>query len=307
MARTGFVYRKECLKHDAGQFHPESPNRLEAILQAFIDAGIDPPLVDVEPAVKADILRIHSEEHYETIKRTCENNFPYPDPDTRMVRKSWDAALLAAGGAISACKEVIDGEIDHAFWAMRPPGHHAEKSQAMGFCLFNNIAIAARWLQHEAGLKRVAILDWDIHHGNGTQHSFFEDDSVYYFSIHQHPHYPGTGYPDEKGKNNSNLNMQMPPGCAAEEWHRVMDAHVLPELERFDPDFLLVSSGFDAHRLDPLGHQLLEAEDYAGMTRKVKQVAGGRIVSLLEGGYHLEALGWSAVAHFQALCENGAA
>ena len=307
MARTGLVYRKECLLHSTGTLHPESPERLTAIMNAFTEAGLELPRVDVTPAAREDLLRVHTARHIDTIKSTCETNAPYPDPDTVMGKDSWEAALLAAGGAIAACKAVLEKKLDNVFWAMRPPGHHAESGWAMGFCLFNNIAVAARWLREKAGIARVAILDWDIHHGNGTQHSFYEDDSVYYASIHQHPHYPGTGFPDERGKNNTNLNVQMPPGCAPEEWLAALDNQILPEFQRFDPEFLLISSGFDAHRLDPLGRQLLEADHYAEMTQRIKPVAGGRIVSLLEGGYHLQALGWSAVAHVRALQEDKAA
>ncbi len=302
-AKTGLCYRKEYLLHDTGPMHPESPARLEAILGAFQAASMDPKRVSVDQAARADLLRVHTAVHIDTIEHTCANNYPYPDMDTNMGKASWEAALLAAGGGISACKGVVEGEYRNVFCAVRPPGHHAEADRAMGFCLFNNIAVAAQWLRAEAGVARVAILDWDVHHGNGTQHSFYEDDTVYYASIHQHPHYPGTGHPGERGKNNTNLNVQMPPGCAPEEWFNALDTMILPEFERFDPDFLLISSGFDAHRLDPLGHQLLETEHFAEMTRKLKPVANGRIVSLLEGGYHLQAMGESAVAHFKALEE----
>ena len=304
MARTGFVFREEGLLHDTGPLHPESPQRLLAVLKAFERAEIDPPRVQVEPATRKDLLRVHSGDHVDMIRETCAHGYPYPDLDTSMGRGSWDAALLAAGGGIAACQSVLAKEFDNVFWAMRPPGHHAERDYAMGFCLFNNISIAARWLLDEAGLKRVAILDWDIHHGNGTQHIFYEDDAVYYASIHQHPHYPGTGFPEERGRNNTNLNVQMPPGCAPDEWLAALDKIILPEFERFDPEFLLISNGFDAHRMDPLGRQLLEAEHFAEMTRRVRHIAGGRIVSLLEGGYHLDALGACAVAHFKAMQEN---
>jgi acetoin utilization deacetylase AcuC-like enzyme len=187
---------------------------------------------------------------------------------------------------------------------MRPPGHHAEAAYAMGFCLFNNVAIAARWLQAEAGIKRVAILDWDVHHGNGTQHSFYNDASVYYVSLHQFPHYPGTGRAEERGAHNTTLNIPMKPDTRADVWLEAIEKKVVPELESFDPEFLLISCGFDAHELDPLAHQHLKTEDYARMTRMVKHLAGGKIVSLLEGGYHLGALGESSVAHFRALQED---
>lgn len=304
MAKTGFVFRDESFWHDTGQFHPESAARLTALLEAFEKAGLTPPRLEVEPAARGDLLRVHTAQHIDTIEMTCKNNLPYPDPDTVMGEGSWEAALFSAGGGIAACKAVLDGEYDNVFVAMRPPGHHAERDHAMGFCLFNNIAIAARWLRDVAGVKKVAIFDWDIHHGNGTQQAFYDDDTVYYVSIHQHPHFPGTGFPEERGKNNTNLNIQMPPGVPAELWHSALDNLIMPELNRFRPDFLLLSAGFDAHHLDPLGRQRLVAGDFARMTRRVKKLAEGRIVSLLEGGYHLEALGESCVAHFNALQED---
>lgn len=169
---------------------------------------------------------------------------------------------------------------------------------------FNNVAMAARWLRDVAGLERVAILDWDVHHGNGTQHIFYDDPTVYYASVHQYPHYPGTGRAEERGVDNTNLNLPMPPGTPREAWLDAVKKRAVPELEGFEPDFLLISCGFDAHRLDPLAQQDLLAGDYAEMTRMVKHLAGGKIVSLLEGGYHPKALGESAVAHVLALQES---
>jgi acetoin utilization deacetylase AcuC-like enzyme len=301
MARTGFAFRQECTQHLTGHGHPERPERLEAIASAFEAAGLKPTPILVEPASRQDLLRVHAAEHVDTIERVCATEGIYPDPDIVVSNGSWEAALLASGGAIASCRAVIEKQFDNAFCAMRPPGHHAEHNHAMGFCLFNNVAVAARWLQAETGVKKIAILDWDVHHGNGTQNSFYDDDSVYYASMHQHPHYPGTGFPDERGKNNTNLNIQMPAGTDPDTWLDAIERIILPEFERFDPDWLLISSGFDAHRLDPLGGQLLEPAHFAEMTRLVRPCAGGRIVSLLEGGYHLGALGESSVAHFQAL------
>lgn len=304
MARVGFLYREESLAHDTGFGHPENANRMRAIMQTFDAAGIERAMIPIEPASRDDLRRVHTADHIDTIETVCRTGRFYPDPDTVMMAASWNVALLAAGGAIAGCKAVMAGAYDRAFWVMRPPGHHAERDRAMGFCLFNNVAVAAAWLRAEAGVARVAILDWDVHHGNGTQDAFYDDESVYYISIHQHPHYPGTGYPEERGKNNTNLNIQMPPGTAPEMWLKAIDEQVLPELERFDPDFLLLSSGFDAHRKDPLGHQLLEESHFREMTRQVLPVANGRIVSLVEGGYNLEALGLSALAHYLMLLDG---
>ncbi len=301
VSKTALIYSDAGLDHRTPEGHPERANRLRAIAHAFAEAKLDPPRIEPIAATMDDLLRIHTVDHVDTIRHTCEHEARYPDADTYMVRDSWNAALLAAGGAIEACKAVLDGTFDNVFSAMRPPGHHAEADHAMGFCLFNNVAIAARWLQAEAGVRRVAILDWDVHHGNGTQHSFYDDASVYYASLHQFPLYPGTGRSDERGERNTNLNVPMRPGAAAEMWLEAMERNVVPELESFAPDFLLISCGFDAHRDDPLANQNLLPGDFATMTRMVKHLADGKIVSLLEGGYDLRALGESAVAHVRAL------
>ena len=304
MADTALVYSDVGLKHRMPPGHPECADRLLAIASAFDKASLNPPRVEPVAASREDVVRVHTEDHYETMRATCEAEAWYPDPDISVVRESWDAALLAAGGAIEACKAVLESRFANVFSAMRPPGHHAEADRAMGFCLFNSVAIAARWMQAEAGVKRVAILDWYVHHGNGTQHSFYDDDTVYYASLHQFPHYPGTGRADERGKNNTNLNIPMNAGTPAEKWIEAIRDRVIPELETFAPDFFLISCGFDAHRDDPLGDQQLTADDYATMTRMVKHLADGKVVSLLEGGYNLRALGESAVAHVHALAED---
>ncbi|MBI5091635.1 MAG: histone deacetylase [Candidatus Hydrogenedentes bacterium] len=301
VARTGLIYDEAMLRHDTGTGHPERPARLDAVHRALDKAALDLQSIPFSVADRADLLRVHTEAYVATVERMCAAGSGYLDPDTPVVAASWKAALLAAGGSIAACRAVLDKTIDNAFCAIRPPGHHAEADHAMGFCLFNNVAIAARWLQRQGGVKRVAIVDWDIHHGNGTQHTFYEDDSVYYVSLHQHPLYPGTGRASERGRNNTNLNLPFPPGTPPEAWVEAVDAKVMPELKRFEPDFLLISSGFDAHHDDPLGSQRLEAVHYAEMTRLVRSLADGRIVSLLEGGYNLNALAESATAHVRAL------
>jgi acetoin utilization deacetylase AcuC-like enzyme len=301
MARTGLVYDAEMLLHDTGAGHPERAARLTAIMSAFEAAGLNPPRIPIVPAEEADLLRVHTQEHVEEIRAVCAANAIYSAPDTPMMSASWRAALLAAGGVISACRAVLDGTVDNAFCAVRPPGHHAETDRAMGFCLFNNIAVATRWLLDVAKLERVAILDWDVHHGNGTQQAFFEEPRVLFASLHQHPHYPGTGWPFERGVNNNVMNVQMPRGLKIEDWLNRIDDKILPAFEQFDPQFLLISAGFDTHHLDPLGGQLLESDAFAVMTNRVKGFAGGRVVSTLEGGYHLDALAESCVEHFRAL------
>lgn len=304
MAQTGLVYSEKMLLHDTGMGHPERAQRLTAIIEGFRKAGITPPAIPITPATRDDLLLIHCEEHVDQIQQTCALHRHYPDPDTPMGPDSWPAALLAAGGTLSACKAVLDGTVDSVFCAVRPPGHHAEFDRAMGFCIFNNAAIGARWLRKFAGVKRVAIIDWDVHHGNGTQQAFYDDATVYYVSLHQHPLFPGTGWPHERGKDNTNLNIPMPRGSNDEDWINAFDGKVMPELERFDPEFVLISAGFDAHRLDPLGGQEVNTETFAYMTRRAKTLANGRIVSVLEGGYSLEALADCVIAHVRALEET---
>ena len=301
MGRIGLAYDDVCIGHTQGPGHPERPERLTAVSAALGKCGVEFIPIDVAPASAVELKRNHTAEHIGTIEATCRDSLSYPDPDIEVVPESWAAALYAAGSGVAACKAVLNGDVDQAFCAVRPPGHHAEGDRAMGFCLFNNIAIAARWLREEGGVSRVAILDWDVHHGNGTQHSTYDDDTIYYISLHQYPFYPGTGHPSERGKNNTNLNVCMDAGMGPDEWLGAFEEKVLPELEAFAPDVLLISAGFDAHERDPLGSQRLTAETYAEMTRKVKHIAGGQIVSMLEGGYDLQGLAESAAAHVQAL------
>lgn len=301
MPRTGLVLPKECIAHNQGHGHPERPERLVEIARVLKEDPLPLTIVEAPRATVEDLARVHTRAHIERIEHTCREEAYYPDPDTQMITASWEAALRAAGGAIAACKAVMDGQLDNAFAAVRPPGHHAEHDRAMGFCLFNNVAVAARWLQANTEVERVAIFDWDVHHGNGTQHSFYEDDTVYYASIHEHPLFPGTGSPRERGKGNTTLNIQMRYGTTGAVWVDAVREQVLPELERFRPDFMFISAGFDAHHADPLGGQLLDEADFATMTDLVKGLAGGRVVSLLEGGYDLRGLGQSVRAHLAAL------
>ncbi len=209
MGRIGLVYDDVCLGHDQGMGHPEQPSRLRAVSEALSESGVDFIPLEVSPTRAADLERVHTADHIATMVRACRDSLDYPDPDVRVISESWDAALFAAGAGIAACSAVLEGKVDQAFCAVRPPGHHAESDRAMGFCLFNNIVIAARWLREVGDVDRVAILDWDVHHGNGSQHSTYDDDSIYYMSLHQYPFYPGTGRPSERGKNDTNLNVCM--------------------------------------------------------------------------------------------------
>ena len=230
------------------------------------------------------------------------------DPDTSMSPGSLTAAYLAAGGALAAVDAIMSRQVDQAFCAVRPPGHHAESGRAMGFCLFNNVAIAARYVQKKHGLKRVLIVDWDVHHGNGTQHSFEDDPSVLFFSAHQYPHYPGTGRKSERGRGAGEgftINVPMEAGEGGEEYREIFQKSLVPTADSFKPEFVIVSAGFDAHKDDPLGNMGLTEEGYADLTGIVagiaKRHAGGRILSSLEGGYHLTALAASVDRHIQAL------
>jgi len=305
MAQMAFFQCDESQKHNTGAGHPESAARMIAIQHAMEAAGISPAVsIEKRMASLDDLARCHTQDHIGLVQKYFLSGEPFPDPDTVMGPGSWDAALLGAGAAIEASRLVLEGVCDNAFCAVRPPGHHAERNKVMGFCLFNNVAIAARWLRTEGGLKRVAILDWDVHHGNGTQDITYSDDSIFYCSLHEYPHYPGTGHPSERGKKNTNLNISMSVECGPDAWLSAIEEDVLPAFEAFDPDFLLISAGFDAHRLDPLANQRLESETYKEMTRLIKGVANGRIVSLLEGGYNLQALGESVAYHLHELQQD---
>lgn len=295
------------LDHNPGAGHPEHPGRLKAVLDALADAGLDGETVAATEADVADLERIHPAAYVARILGAGPSEgLAYLDPDTALSPGSIRAARLAAGAAIQAVQSVAAGERTRAFCAIRPPGHHAEPDTAMGFCLFSNLAVAARTAQ-AAGLKRVAVIDFDVHHGNGTQAAFEADDSLFLGSIHQSPLYPGTGNADETGVGNI-VNAPVAPHTDPRAWRAAFEGRLMPGLDAFAPDLVLISAGFDAHRRDPLAHQSLEADDFAWATRAVLDVARrhaqGRVVSSLEGGYDLEGLGRSAVAHVQALAEE---
>jgi acetoin utilization deacetylase AcuC-like enzyme len=297
----------DMLGHNPGRGHPEHPGRLQAVLDALADARLDGETLAATEAPVADLERIHPALHVERIlSASPAEGLNQLDPDTALSPGSVRAALLAAGATLEAVRSVARGERKRAFCAVRPPGHHAEPDRPMGFCLFSNLAVAARVAQAE-GLKRVAVIDFDVHHGNGTQAAFEADESVFFGSIHQQPLYPGTGDADETGVGNI-FNAPVAPHTDPLNWRRAFEGRLMGPLDRFKPDLVLISAGFDAHRRDPLAHQSLEAEDFAWATRAVLAVARrhaqGRVVSSLEGGYDLEGLGRSAVAHVEALGED---
>jgi acetoin utilization deacetylase AcuC-like enzyme len=311
MGKTGLVYHPAYLEHDMGAGHPESPNRLRAIMQQLEQSGTAARLTRIEPREAEDewITQIHTPSYLAMLKaRAPTNGRVSLDPDTSMSPGSLTAAYLAAGGALAAVDAIMSRQVDHAFCAVRPPGHHAEAGQAMGFCLFNNVAIAARYVQKKHGVKRVLIVDWDVHHGNGTQHSFEEDPAVLFFSTHQYPHYPGTGRESERGRGAGEgftINVPMKAGEGGEEYRDIFEKSLVPTADSFKPEFVIVSAGFDAHKNDPLGNMGLTEEGYADLTGIVagiaKRHARGRILSSLEGGYHLTALAASVDRHIQAL------
>ena len=311
MGRTGLVYHPAYLEHDMGGGHPESPNRLRAIVQQLEQSGTMARLTKIVPRKAEDewIMKIHSSNYVAALNRqTPTSGRVSLDPDTSMSPGSLHAAYLAAGGALSAVDAIMENHVDHAFCAVRPPGHHAEAGRAMGFCLFNNVAIAARYVQEKYRVTRVLIVDWDVHHGNGTQHSFEDDPSVLFFSTHQYPHYPGTGRGTERGTGAGmgfTINVPMMAGEGDEEYHAIFLKSLVPAADTFKPEFVIISAGFDAHKDDPLASMGLTEAGYADLTNIVadiaKRHANGRILSSLEGGYNLSTLASSVDAHIRTL------
>lgn len=303
---TGLYTHQACLTHDTGHGHPERIQRLVSILRLLDDpvyAALDRR--EAPPATRAQIARVHAEKYIDEVFAAIPAmGFGELDGDTVLSPGSGEAALRAAGAMTAAVGAVMTGELKNAFCAVRPPGHHAERDLAMGFCIFNNVAVGAAEAIAAHGLSRVAIFDFDVHHGNGTQHIFAADPRVLYASTHQSPLYPGTGAKSEKGVGNI-VNAPLPPYAGSEEFRDACENVILPAIAKFRPELLLISAGFDAHRADPLASLELETEDYAWITDELVKLAAeycdGRIVSTLEGGYDLNALAESAIAHVDAL------
>lgn len=307
------VYHPDYLKHETGFGHPESPDRLTAIMSRLDESGLLKKLILIEPnpAKEEDILLVHSKRHFEAVKSAWRKGFASLTPDTSISEESFRIALLSAGGVLTGIDNIMTGEIDNGMAIVRPPGHHAMPDQAMGFCLFNNVAIGARYLQKKYGIARVLIVDWDLHHGNGTQDAFYEDPTVLYFSTHQYPHYPGTGSANERGEGKGvgfTINVPMRAGTPADEFMKKFRNTLYDKAIDFSPDFILISAGFDAHIDDPLGRLMLTEASYAEMTNTVLDIANtcckGRVLSALEGGYNLNALAMSVEAHLRAFIAN---
>jgi acetoin utilization deacetylase AcuC-like enzyme len=315
MRRTGYVYAIRYLLHDPGSWHPERPDRLKAIQAAIEDSGVLELLVRLRPdyAPLKWVERLHDPDYIRRFKEACEQGRQILDTqDCGISKDSYMTALLAVGGVMLAVDAVMKGEVDNAFCAVRPPGHHAERDRAMGFCFFNNVALGAVYALENYGLERVAIVDWDVHHGNGTQHLFEADPRVFYVSLHEDPQhcYPGTGYAREEGKGPGkgfNLNLPFPPRSEDSDYLEALKKEALPRLRRFAPQLVFISAGFDAHTKDPLAHMNLTREGYRDMGRLLLdlalETAGGRLITVLEGGYNLEVLEECVEDHLRLLLD----
>ena len=304
---TGYISHPDFSKHEMGSYHPESPERLDAIDDQLILSRIDDFLTHIEAplATESQIQLVHDQALIQYLKEhSPQTGYFEIDGDTSMNPHTYQAALRAAGACIAAVDAIMQGHVNNAFCAVRPPGHHAEPSQAKGFCFFNNIAIAAKYALEHYGLQKVAIIDFDVHHGNGTEAAFNQDARVLMCSFFQHPFYPYSG--DHPTSDNM-VNIPVPAFTKGADIRAVVSDIWMPRLEAFAPEFVFISAGFDAHREDDLGQLSLVEADYAWITQQIqkmaKQYAHGRILSTLEGGYHLSALGRSVVAHIKELAE----
>jgi len=311
--KTGFIHDARFLEHDTGPGHPECSARLSETISFLQSQAWFNSLISIE-AEKADlknILDVHDAAYVRRAEEMCRSGSSYLDSmDVSICTESYDIALLAAGSTIQLADDVVNNHVDNAFALLRPPGHHAENAMAMGFCLFNNIAVLARYLQNTHGLNKIAIIDWDVHHGNGTQHLFEEDPSVLYISTHQYPFYPGTGSYSETGMgkgSGATLNCPMPAGATDQNYKQAFIEQILPKIDDFKPEFILISAGFDAHQADPLAEINLSTESFGWMTERIMEKANhycdNRVISLLEGGYNLAALAKCVGKHLETLSQ----
>jgi acetoin utilization deacetylase AcuC-like enzyme len=302
---TAFITHADCMKHDMGTYHPECPTRLSAIDDQLISSGIAPYLDRHDAPVVSDdhLARVHPRNYINAVKAAApDDGIVHLDPDTAMSRGTLSAALRAAGAGVLAVDLVMEGKYENAFCSVRPPGHHATRNRAMGFCFFNNIAVAAAHALEGHGLERVAVIDWDVHHGNGTEDIFAGDDRVLMVSTFQHPFYPYSGADDPA---HNMVNVPMPAGAGSQQFREVVEQIWIPALDKFQPQMILISAGFDAHIEDDMAMMRLVDQDYGWTTQKLVEVAErhgkGRVVSMLEGGYALSALARSVVMHLRAL------
>jgi acetoin utilization deacetylase AcuC-like enzyme len=302
------MYDPIFLSHDPGPMHPESPLRLKAVLEAIDSVQADKVTIPAHPATRDELLLVHEKDYVERILELKVTETIQLDLDTSISEHSVEAALKAAGGTIEATRQVIDGGLRKAFCAVRPPGHHAEYDRSMGFCIFNNIAIGAAYALKK-GVERIAIVDWDLHHGNGTQSAFYNTDKVLYISMHQSPYFPGTGFESEKGAGKGlgfTINIPFMAYSGDSDFRAAFDNTLVPALRNYRPEIIFISAGFDAHRDDPLGSLRLTTEYFGEMTKILRNISvefsSGRVVSVLEGGYNPGALRDSVSAHLEKLC-----
>ncbi len=314
--KTGFLYDPRFLDHDAGRGHPERSERLVSTMNWLEGRDWFDSLVRIDPTMAdpAWIGTVHDASYIARAEETCRSGAPFLDvADVGVSRRSSDIARLAAGGALALADRIVAGEVENGFALSRPPGHHAERGMALGFCLFNNVAIAARYLQQAHGVDKVLILDFDVHHGNGTQHTFEEDPSVMYASIHQYPYYPGTGAVSETGVGRgagATVNCPVPAGAGDEEYRRAFNERILPAADAFAPEFLILSAGFDAHAADPLAQVRVSTDCFGWMSERIVEIAdrhaSGRVLSMLEGGYNVDVLPRCVETHLAVLAGIGA-
>jgi acetoin utilization deacetylase AcuC-like enzyme len=313
MKKTGFLYDERYLLHDTGPYHPEVPERLRAIYKGIESANLLPKLTLIHasyPDLKW-IEAVHDKNYIQRFEAACRSGArTFDHPDNQMCSETYDIALLVVGGILDAVRSVMEGETDNAFCAVRPPGHHAEHDRALGFCYFNNVAIAARYLQKKWGIKKVGIIDFDVHHGNGTQHIFEQDPSVFYYSMHEHPSFafPGTGRVFEKGAGAGagvTRNYPVLPGQGDDDYKYIMEYDLFPTFDRFEPEVILVSAGFDAHADDDMSGLCLSTQGFSWIMEGIVDLAahhsGGKIISVLEGGYCLKRLPELAKNHVEIL------
>ncbi len=313
MAHSAVVIGPEFLKHDPGAFHSESPERLKVLLDLTRDLqGKALQILPPREASREEIETCHSNRYVDLIRSTSETNRYALDGDTITCSDSYGTALIAVGGFLRLLDSMAGGDFQNGFALVRPPGHHALREHAMGFCLFNTVAIGAHHLQRHYGAKRILIMDWDVHHGNGTQDAFYQDPSVLYISTHQYPFYPGTGSMEEVGKGKGEghtVNIPLPSGCGDREYFEVFKEVVIPIAGRYEPDWILVSAGFDPHRRDPLGGMGVTEKGFGAMASSLLSLAqkytAGRIAFLLEGGYNLAALKDSVASVLQTMVGTG--